>query len=300
MRRVAGVVLGFLLALAAGPLWADQGPYPETEAERNAAFDALIWQHEAKSYPLEGAHASLDLKPGLSLLLGSDAQRLEWLINGVEFPDTVAALTYSNGSAKALAFVQWHDEGYVTDTQWNDVDSDKLLEQYRDATERSNKDRVANGRNALHVIGWLQKPEYDQATHTVSFALELSNGKANSANVKALHLGREGYASITWAGSMSVFQNSGNPPALLSTVLASYKFDQGHSYDDFKQGDKVAAYGIAGLVATALGVKFGKGLLAALLAFLIAGKKIAIPAVAVFGAGIVKFWRRLFGRRADS
>lgn len=300
MRRVAGVVLGFLLALAAGPLWADQGAYPKSDAELQAAYDALQWRRGTGSYKLPSSHAVIQLPSGEALLLGADAQRYSWLASGTEFPDTEAVLSYDSESADSLVYYEWRDEGYVNDSDWKDVDGDELLKQYRDATESSNDERAKNGFAPMHVVGWLEPPHYDQSTRTVTYAMELKDKDSSWANAVALRLGRAGYTEFTWVGSIGLFQNAAGRPALLNEALASHAFEEGYRYQDFKDGDKVAAYGIAGLVATALGVKFGKGLLAALIAFLIAGKKIAIPAVAVFGVGIAKFWRRLFGRRAGS
>ncbi len=112
----------------------------------------------------------------------------------------------------------------------------------------------------------------------------------------ALRLRRAGYTEFTWVGPIQQFKNASGRPVLLNQALASHAFEEGHRYADFKEGDKVAAYGVAGLLATALGVKFGKGLIAGLIAFLIASKKIIIPVVLVAGAVVLKFGKRLFGR----
>lgn len=295
MRFVAGFVLVVLCALAAAPSTADQGAYPKTDEAWNEALQALAWQHDPQGYPIEGANATVYLKSGLALLVGEDARRLNWLINGVEFPETVAALTYATGSAKAIAYVEWHGEGYVTDGDWNDVDAGDLLAQYRDATENSNDERVANGQSALHVVGWVHEPHYDRSSHTVTYAMELESDGQSIANAVALRLGRDGYITVTWAGPIGVFQNVGYPPALLNSALSSYKFDEGHSYADHRNGDKTAGYGLAGLVVAALGLKFGKGLFAGLIALLLAGKKIAIPVVIALGGAFARFRRRLFG-----
>ena len=50
----------------------------------------------------------------------------------------------------------------------------------------------------------------------------------------------------------------------------------------------MASYGIAGLMAAAIGAKFAKGALGGLLKF-------AIPLVLVVGAALFKFGRQIFG-----
>lgn len=283
--------------LCATPVFADQGPYPQTDEEKRAAFNALNWLGEVKSYSLTDSHAHIQLPEGKILLLGADAERYSWLISGVEFPDTEAIM--SSESSSVDVYYEWRDAGYVSDSDWSDVDADEMLDGFREATEASNKERIANGFQAMEVVGWLQPPTYDAATHTVSYSLELKDTDSHWANVVALRLGRGGYAELTWVGAIDAMESSGGRPALLNTALDIHAFDEGHRYADYKDGDKVAAFGIAGLVATALGVKFGAKGFAAIIAFLIAGKKIIIPAVLIGGAAIAKYWRRIF-RRGDA
>jgi uncharacterized membrane-anchored protein len=296
MRLIAGLWFAAACLLTAANASAEQGPYPKTEEEKKAAFDALKWQGQGE-YKLPGSHAAIRLPAGQMVLLGADAQRYSWLISGTEFPATEAVLSFESGDSDV--YYEWRDEGYVKDSDWEDVDGDELLKQYRDSTEAANEERTANGFKPMHVTGWLETPHYDQNTRTVTYALELHDEDSSWANAVALRLGRAGYTEFTWVGSIEQFKNASGRPDLLNQALASHAFEEGHRYADFQEGDKVAAYGVAGLVATALGVKFGKGLIAAIIAFVVAGKKIIIPAVLVAGAAIAKFGRRLF-RRAES
>lgn len=293
LAAVAGLMLLTSIAVA------DQGPYPKTDEELQAAYDALNWLNEPKVYSLDASHAQISLPQGKLLLLGADAERYSWLVSGTEFPGTEAVMSYESGEADV--YYEWRDEGYVSDSDWSEVDADALLTQYKEATEQSNEERVANGFQPMQVVGWLQPPTYDPATRTVSYALELKDDDSNWANVVALRLGRAGYAELTWVGSIDAMQSNGGQPALLRTALDNHDFQDGHRYADYKEGDKVAEYGIAGLVATALGLKFGKGIIAAIIAFLVAGKKLIIPAVLIGGGAIFAFVRKLLaGRGAGS
>lgn len=283
------------LLLASNSVLADQGEYPKTDEEREAAFNALTWRDEARAYALDRSHAHIQLPQGKLLLLGSDAERFGWLVSGIEFPGTEAVLSYESADA-AVVYYEWRDEGYVNDSDWSEVDADELLTQYKEATVASNEERAKNGFAPMEVVGWLQPPSYDSTSRTVTYAMELKDTDEHWANAVALRLGRTGYTEFTWAGSLGSLQSSGNHPELLQAALDTHEFDEGYRYTDFQEGDKVATYGIAGLVATALGLKFSKGLIAALIAFLVAGKKIIIPAVLLGGAGLFKYWRKLFNR----
>jgi len=299
MRLVAGFWLAVACVFAVAPVAADQGPYPKTEEEIKAAYDALQWHSGPGSYKLPASHAVIQLPSDRTLLLGADAERYSWLASGTEFPGTEAVLTYDSGNVEV--YYEWRDEGYITDSDWEEVDPDKLLAQYRDGTESANDERVANGFEPMHVVGWLEAPHYDKSTRTVTYAMELKDKNGSWANAFALRLGRAGYTEFTWVGSIGLFRGAAGRPVLLNQALASHNYEDGYRYQDFKEGDKVAAYGIAGLVAAALGAKFGKGLIAAIIAFALAGKKIAIPAIGVGIAALAKFGRRLFSAdRAES
>lgn len=293
MRFLAGLCLAALCALTA-PAVADQGAYPETEDELQAAYDALNWRSDG-SHKLPRSHAVIRLRSGQILLLGDDAERFSWLSSGTEFPDTEAVLSYDSAGATSEVYFEWRDEGYISDADWADVNADRLLEDYREGTEAANDERIDNGFEPMHVVGWLEAPRYDESTNTVTYAIELKDKDGSWANAFALRLGRAGYTEFTWVGSVGLFQSAGGRPALLNDALAAHSFEEGYRYADFEEGDKVASYGIAGLVAAAIGAKFGKGLIAGFIAMLLAGKKIVIPLVLVLGAAIFKFGRRLLG-----
>lgn len=288
MRFIAGFWLAVVCFLTAANASADQGAYPKTDEELDAAYAALRWQNKAGSYALPASHATIQLPAGQTLLLGADAERYSWLTSGAEFPGTEAVLTYDSDNADSEVYYDWRDVGYVADSDWDDVDGDALLAQYREVTEASNEERVKNGVVPIQVVGWLEPPHYDKATRTVTYAMELKDDEGSWSNAIALRLGRAGYTEFTWVGSIEQFKQAGGRPDLLNQALAIHSFDQGHRYEDFKDGDKIAAYGVAGLLATALGVKLAKGSLLAILG------KIAIPALAVIALAISRV-KQLFG-----
>src|SRR6185436_1535572 len=79
-------------------------------------------------------------------------------------------------------------------------------------------------------------------------------------------------------------------------ILGMVDFNEGHRYADYKpETDKVAAYGLAALVAGGLAAK--TGLLKGLIAIIIALKKFVVIGVIALFAGIQKLfsWKR--GRR---
>ena len=84
--------------------------------------------------------------------------------------------------------------------------------------------------------------------------------------------------------------------ASIPDVIKLVQFDKGKSYDDYQEGDKLAAYGLAGIIAAGAGAKVAAkvGLMAIALAFL---KKGGFLIVFLFG-GIARFLRGLFSRKS--
>ena len=288
MRLIARLWLAAvcLLAAAAGAS-ADQGTYPRTEEELRAAYDALQWHNQAGPYKLPQSHATVQLQAGLLLLLGADARRYSWLGNGVDYPATEGVLIHNAGSINREVYYDWRGDGYVSDSDWTDVDGDELLARLSDATEASNVERVKRGGKPMHVVGWLEPPHYDKATRTVTYAMELRDDDGSWSNAVALRFGRAGYTELSWAGPVDRFKDAGGRPDLLSQALATHSFDPGHRYEDFLDGDKTADYGVAGAVAGALGIE-SKGQIVADLA------KIAIPLIAVVALALLRS-KELFG-----
>ncbi|NIQ02311.1 MAG: DUF2167 domain-containing protein [Nitrospinaceae bacterium] len=85
---------------------------------------------------------------------------------------------------------------------------------------------------------------------------------------------------------------------LMAALINQQKFNEGYRYADYTVGDKLAAFGIASLVAvTAGGNQQTKAGLAALLGSLAAlGKKLLVPIIIALGA-IGAFFKKLFGSK---
>jgi uncharacterized membrane-anchored protein len=84
-------------------------------------------------------------------------------------------------------------------------------------------------------------------------------------------------------------------------LLATYSFQTGQNYAEYRPGDKVAKYGLAALIVGGAAVGAAKlGLFAWLAVFLKKGWKLVVVAFAAVVTGIKKFFGKLFGRKPDS
>jgi len=179
------------------------------------------------------------------------------------------------------------------------IDAAELLSSIREGTEEANKERVEKGFKAMHVEGWIDPPVYDQSQHHLVWALSASSDEFKSVNFNTRILGRSGYVSInlvTTPELLAGFKPEG------AAVLHATHFNPGARYEDFNaKTDKVAEYGLAGLVLGGAGLGAMKlvkiGLLAkfwkVIVGVLIAGKKAVIAAI----IAIVAVIKRLFGRK---
>ena len=298
----AGLFLSLLAASQFGLLLvgvqsaqAGQKVYPKTKEALEQAFQNLNWEREPKKYSLGDSHVEYRLPGGLEILLEEDARQFMFLINGVEYPVT-EALVFDPVSNNQLIF-EFHEQGYVSDDDWADLDADALLEGVTESTEEDNAQRIENGLSAVKVIGWSQEPTYDKSSRTAYWAIKAKEGTSTIVNAIALKLGRKGFSKLIWVGDAEQFSSSEN---LLREALKNYKFENGFRYADFSTGDKVAAFGLASLVAVTAGSKSGKGVVAGILAaLLIFAKKlwflIFLPFVFAW-----KWIKRLFTAQRDS
>ena len=188
--------------------------------------------------------------------------------------------------------IKYEEDGYVPDDDANDIDYDDLLEQMQEDIQASNKERIKQGYEAIHLIGWASTPFYDKQSHKLHWAKELKFGtlEQNTLNYNIRILGRKGVLVLNFIADMSQKEEISTS---LDEVLAIAEFNPGLKYSDFNPDiDKVAAYGIGGLIAGKVLLK--SGFLAAAILFL---KKFGIFIV----IGIGGIARKLFsGKQKDA
>lgn len=183
--------------------------------------------------------------------------------------------------------IEYSEDGYVSDEDAHELDFSELLQGMKEDTTAENENRVNAGYEAIELIGWAAQPYYDSASHKLHWAQELKFGEAeeNTLNYNIRVLGRKGYLLMNFIADMEQLPEIERN---LDTVLAMAEFNDGYRYDQFDpEYDKMAAYGIGGLVAGKVLAK--TGFLALALVFL---KKFGV----VILGGIAVMFGRLFKR----
>jgi uncharacterized membrane-anchored protein len=178
-------------------------------------------------------------------------------------------------------------EGYV---QLNDFFAsgaqDEIEAMGQQLKESHAEQSKRTGRN-IQFLGWRLFPKADQGKNLIYYAYNSSWDGQQQINVKATLLDRYGYVVIDIV-PRSTELTENKIKDVVDQAIGSYKPDPVASYSAFEEGDKVAAYGGLGVLATVLGVKYGKvataGLLALAAIFLKKGGfLLAVPLIWLFG-----------------
>ncbi len=243
---------------------------------------------------LEGGIGKLTIPSGFKYL---DAKQAEYVLTdlwGNPKQPTLGLIVPENQGVlgdNSWAFdIQYNEIGYVKDDDADDIDYEELLEEMQKDAVESNKERTTQGYQAIQLVGWANKPFYDEDRKILHWAKELKFGddEVNTLNYNVRVLGRKGVLVLNAIGSMKqlpvINQN-------IDKVLNIVEFSDGYKYSEFNPDiDEVAAYTVGGLVAGKVLAKVG------ILAFL--GKFLKVIVVAVIG-GASALWKWLSGRRRD-
>jgi uncharacterized membrane-anchored protein len=240
------------------------------------------------------AKAHLHLGEGFRFLPKSDARKVLEQLWGNPPDDKIIGLIVPTDpsllSDKSWAtLVTYVDDGHVSDEDAAKTDYDKLLKDMKEGTQAENEERKKAGYDAIELVGWAAPPRYDAQGKKLYWARELAiaNNSGHTLNYDIRVLGRTGYLSLNAIARM---QDLPDVQGGMQRILPMVDFDAGQRYADFNPStDKLAAYGIAALVAGGIAAK--AGLFAKIGVILLAAKKLVIVIIAAIGAGI----KKLFG-----
>src|SRR5215831_2729227 len=261
MSRLA--LLGALVVLiATGALKAQSAPEDPKVEEFRAKLRALDWVRGPRPVAI-GGNSTLTLPEGYVYLDAANTTKFEELnenfSSGKEVMVAPRDLHWS-------AYLLFEDEGYVKDDE--KIDANAILKSLTDSTEAANEERRRRGWPDLHIAGWTIPPAYSRTTKRLEWATLLRSRDGEATNFFTKVLGRRGYTTVILVARPEETQAAVGD---LDRVLTDYHFNSGDTYADWRPGDKVAEYGLTGLIvggAVAAAVK--TGLLKGLWKFLIA------------------------------
>src|SRR4051812_36279985 len=187
MMRTVLVAAVATLAFAARA----EEPSPEqVEADR---FNKQIGLREG---PLAGEMgvASVNVGEGLVFTDGNGAKKWGQLTHNPVSGKEIGLVGMKNGG---LVLFEYEDVGYVKDDEKNDLNADELLKSIKEGTDEDNKERVKAGLPPLNIVGWEQKPAYNEAAHALEWCVRAESGGRPSYNFNTRLLGRHGFVAVT-------------------------------------------------------------------------------------------------------
>ena len=288
----AALLLGAPLSAQSGEAGDAQDPTTEKTSEQLADeflsnFDLVTGVADIASV------AEVTLPEGWRWAKGPDAQRMLEAFGNPKDP-TVLGLAIPTDYAESGTFMvyQYNDDGHIDDEE---PDYDELLTSMQEDTALASAERKKAGYQGMELLGWAEPPHYDKATHKLYWAKKIQfEGEASpTLNYHVRVLGRTGDVEITGVGDISQLRLVDEQ---CKQLLRATEFVDGQRYSDFDPAyDKVAAYGIGGLIAGKVLLK--TGLFAKLGILLVKFLKPILVGVAVLG-GLL--WKLLGGRSKNA
>ena len=276
IKALAATVLGLSLSFGLAA--------QESKQEIPEQIKALQWQDKG-----DGAiagKATVKIPQGYGFLGESDTSKLLQMYGN---PPSTEHFLIAPKSLDWFAVFSFDDTGYVKDDE--KIDAPELLKSMQASDEAGNKERKRLGMSAIYTDGWAVEPHYDTQTKRLEWGLRLRDeGGRPVVNYTSRILGRSGVMEATLVADPDTLTSD---VAQFQKVLTGFEYNSGQKYSEFKQGDKVAAFGLAALVlGGAAAVATKKGFWAVLGGFFAAGWKFIIAGAVALFAGIGKIFSR--------
>jgi uncharacterized membrane-anchored protein len=188
-----------------------------------------------------------------------------------------------------FAVLDFVPEGYVKDDE--KIDADKLLAVLKENNAASAEERKKRGLPSLMLTGWQLSPQYDTENKRLEWATLLhTDGGEKVVNYSTKLLARRGYTTAVLVSDPANFTSDLTE---FKAALKTVQYVPGESYSEFKQGDKIAAYGLGALiVGGAAAVATKKGFWAALVGLFGAFWKLILGAGVALMAGLGSLFKR--------
>ncbi|HEX5052818.1 MAG TPA: DUF2167 domain-containing protein [Planctomycetota bacterium] len=268
----------------------EEAAQPDAPEEAPPPSHVLAKYHPAEGTARLGTVAEVKLTDGWTFLRGPDGRRFLKDLGNDPGPAILGvAIPPDFEDSHAFAVYTYIDDGHVADDDAPDYDQ-LLADMKADAVQQS-KARKKAGQGGVKLLGWAEDPHYDKAEHKLFWAekLEFEGNDGLTLNYNVRVLGRTGHLVVNGVGDIEQLSLVAEHNQYL---MQATEFVDGQRYSDYDAStDKLAAYGIGGLIAGTLAAK--AGLFAKLALLLKAAIKPIIAGLVVVGA----FLGRLFGRR---
>ena len=261
-----------------------QGDGEKLPTSKVSPMDRLAWIQGPTNVSLAG-RATLKIPKGFRFLESKGAQ--EFLKKTGNRPSGQETGLLMHTQDEWWVILEFEETGYVKDDEKKELDADKLIASYRQGSESMNEARQERGTPPIRIVGWHVAPNYNDITKNLEWSVEAESGGEKFVNYNVRLLGRKGVTKVTLIEDRTHVDAT---LPLFREILRSHQYSGGESYAEYRQGDRIAQYGLGALVlggAAAAAAKFG--LFAPLILFI--KKAWKVVAAAVVGAVMwIKNW----------
>lgn len=142
-----------------------------------------------------------------------------------------------------LLVLEYAETGYVQDKDQNQLDTAAILAKLRAKLEKENGERARRDLAPFTSVDWEMAPAYDPALRGLEWALKVeSRGETNiSQSLRLL-----AHNGVLTAVAVRSANQVGQLP--LKQLAQGITFQPQQAYADYKPGDKLAAFGLAGVL----------------------------------------------------
>lgn len=249
---------------------------PPTDAQR--LYRELQWLPPGGTGNLAGK-ATFKASGAYTFLNPADTDKFLKL-NGN--PPQGSSVTIAPTKGDWFGVLSFAPEGYIKDDET--IDADALLKTLKSQNLAGNEEKKKQGYQTLTLEGWALAPRYDKQNQRLEWGTLLrAEDQSVVVNVSTRVLGRSGYTGAVLVTTPETLDSDLQD---FKTALKSFDYIGGEKYSEWREGDKVAAYGLGALVlggaAAAVSSKGG---------FKVIGLALVAAAAAVW-AGLKKLFSR--------
>lgn len=250
-----------LCALIAMLVWSSAQALTEQE---QAEMDALWTQVVDTSAGAEVGKATITAQDG-EMLKGQAACNFSRLLNADEYCDVLAIVFPPQGSGiDSIYYGALEDVGHVNMDDWTDDVNDQIDEIWESYVEGAKAQSERIGYDVV-PLKWVLYPTLNKSSKVMTFGILLDFGGEQVINLRTVKFTRTGYVElnvVTDDPMLAEVSRSYEDVSLYASE--TYAPGLGFRYADFQDGDKIAAIGAVGVLASAVGVKYSKGTFAAI------------------------------------
>ncbi|MGF6787047.1 putative membrane-anchored protein [Paraburkholderia sp. 35.1] len=215
----------------------------------NSVIQSLQWIRGPRVVTID-KKAAFSVPAGFLLLKEGDTDRLMKLLQN---PIQRQYYFFCPPDFSWYALISYTETGRVLPNE--QLDPKAILDSIKANTQGSNLERDASGWGRISVSGWRRLPRFDERTKRLEWAVSAVDSEGVAVtNFNTRILGRTGIVSVDL-----VVEDAGFEAAISSVrdAMRNLAFLPGERYEDYRDGDPTAKYGVSGLVAD--GTREGHG-----------------------------------------